>query len=170
MVDHYGDPITSAVFLGGTSRVGAYPGAVSDQSFGWWRVGMASDASMTTERLLRERLEEAQERNRWLEEALKPPMRPYFPGLRLSRTNEAVLYALLTADAPLNQEKLRRRIDVALGSFDAADAKSVDVVIFRLRRELSALKPPIKVLNAWGRGYWINDESKAQLLRLACGK
>jgi len=119
-----------------------------------------------TERLLREKLEEAQERIRWLEDAIRPPTRPYVPTLKMSRTNETVLYALLTSNEPIKQEKLRTRIDVALDRFEPGDAKHVDIVIFRLRRVLAALDPSIKIRNLWGRGYWMDDESKARVLKL----
>lgn len=131
---------------------------------------MPQSHASITERFLREQLEEAQERIRWLEFALKPPKSQFVPELRMSRAYEAVLYALLTTSSPLDQEKLRRRIDVALGHFESTAPKSVDVVICRLRKQLGALDPPITIRNAWGRGYWMDDESKARVLKLQAGE
>jgi DNA-binding response OmpR family regulator len=125
-------------------------------------VGLRADLAAT-----RESLAEAKERIRWLEDALTPPSQHF--DLRLPLAEATILHGLRTAKAPLNHERLARRIDVTLGRPEAVALKSIDVWICRLRKKLGALERPVTINCSRAIGYWIDDESKATLETLRVG-
>lgn len=115
---------------------------------------------------LNRELEEARERIRWLEEAMTPPVNRQHPSLRMSRSWEIVLFALKRSTSPINQELLGRWLDAGLKRQNSGSPKYVEVIICRLRKKLGALDPPITILNAKTRGWWIDAENKARLQAL----
>ena len=124
---------------------------------------------MDTVASLRAQLDEAREKIRWLEDAMRPPDHPQIAGLKLWRSEQTMLHALFTAKSPLNQDRLAKFVDVTLGRVDIVFPKSVDVAICRLRKRIGTLNPPITIRNARGHGYWLDDESKARLATLWTG-
>lgn len=112
---------------------------------------------------LRAERDEAREEVRYLREAITPSPLIEYDMLRISRSERAILEALLAAKGLLSVEQLRRHIDAALGRADVVHAKSVHVALCRLRVRLGELRPPVLVRTQWGLGYYLDDENKARI-------
>jgi len=76
-----------------------------------------------------EQLEEARERIRELEGALRPSSTVSWPGLDPTTSQSAILESLLQAAGPMSVHSLRLRINLAANLAHDADDDSVEVAI-----------------------------------------
>lgn len=109
--------------------------------------------------------DEATETILQLREALLPPAGTYFEGLHLTRSEQALLHALLSHRVPVSIGRLRSSMDAALGKWgpEGGALRSVDVVVCRLRKRLAALEPAIRITTDYGHGYFLDPESRRRL-------
>ena len=121
---------------------------------------------LSTEARLRNELAEAHETIRYLREAMAAPLAIRWRGLRLTRSERVLLAAIAETPGRIDQERLRTRLDVARGRHDTTAAKSVGVLLCKLRRKLRVQAPRVTVRNEYGVGYWLDDESRSELAAL----
>ncbi len=118
---------------------------------------------MDTVSSLREEIETLREEVRYLKEIIAPSVRVAYTGLAPTRADRALLVALAAAPEPVSQRKLRHCLDIALDRFDGAGDNSVRVAVMHLRRQLTALDPPITIRTLRSQGFWLDNENKALL-------
>ena len=110
-----------------------------------------------------ERLEEAMERIRELETALRTSQVAFYRGLNPTFNQRVVLESLLHADGPLGLHSLRLRMNVAANLIHEVDDDSVEVAMHRLRKRLALLNPPIIISRLRGEGFYLDPDNKARL-------
>lgn len=111
------------------------------------------------EQTMRERIEELEEECRQLREMLVPPVTfPY--DLGLSKIENDIL-AFILARAPNVALKNRILYAVWRDPDDAADLKTINVHICKIRRKLAPFGVAITV--AWGEGYFLHSAAAAIL-------
>lgn len=88
---------------------------------------------------------------------------PVWNGLQVTRSERVVLTALVTASGICSHDHLLDHLQARTKSGRELAPKTVDVHICRLRKKLKALSPPIRITTAYGTGYWMDADSRAQL-------
>lgn len=107
-------------------------------------------------------LVEARETIRHLTEA---PTTLAYRGFSPGPAARVILERLFQARVPLGQDYLRSCIARALSRSDNG-SQSIDVHIYRLRKKLAALDPPIEILNVRDRGWILDDTNRQRLAEL----
>lgn len=110
---------------------------------------------------LREQLDEAKERIRELEAALRTSGIAFYENLNPTLEQSVMLEALLHASAPLATHSLRLRLNIAVNVTHEVDDRSVEMVIHRLRKRL--LPHGIFIARERGVGFYIDPENKRRL-------
>jgi hypothetical protein len=110
-----------------------------------------------------ERLEDAMERIRDLEAALRPAEVSFFRGLNPTHGQRVILEVLLHAHAPLGLHALRLRMNIAAHVTHEVDDDSVEIAMSRLRKRLASLLIPIVISRMRGEGFYLDVINKARL-------
>lgn len=85
---------------------------------------------------------------------------------RLPKYVMTIMEALMSANGRICSRD--RLVDAMWrGRDDGPEAKGLDVVIHRLRRDLAAIKAPIFVVNEWGRGFRVAATMSSDM-RIRC--
>lgn len=112
----------------------------------------------------REQLEEANETIRQLRAAMRLPDGMCFEGITLTKVNGIIVLMLLEANGPCSAAKINDRLELALNRSNPVSDSVVSLYIFRLRKKLSILDPPVRIKRTRPVGYWMEPGDKARLL------
>lgn len=110
---------------------------------------------------LTEQLEEARERIRELEAALRPSGIAFYLNLSPTMGQSVILETLLHAAGPIALHALRLRINLAANIIHEVDDRSVEMAIHRLRLRLKPFG--IVISRARGKGFYLDADNKARL-------
>lgn len=113
---------------------------------------------------LRADLDEARAYAKDLEAMLRPPPEAHYAGLGLSPSERIILETLYAFRQPVSRAALLARLE--LGHRKEFEAKTIDVMIFRLRGKLSRAAPDVRVQTVWGFGFAIDAATRARLAHL----
>ena len=113
-------------------------------------------------RALAER-DEALEDARQLRVTLARGPLPTYRDLRLSVSQYAIVDALISRVAGVHREMLQARIEAVTDNAWSEPEDSLRVQIYRLRKKLNRLIPPIRIETMWGDGYRMNAADVALL-------
>jgi len=110
---------------------------------------------------LRERIGVLEEENRQLRAVHELSIPARYGNLPLSRTEVQLLWALESAatNRVCSVDYLIDRIGKATADDQPIAATSLKVYICRLRRKIQ----PMKIRNAFGEGYWLDEDIKSAL-------
>ena len=114
---------------------------------------------------LRDQLEEAHEQIRQLRETVRPSNVTRYRGLDLTRTEQAALQILVTAQGACSNERLFQGLYGSRCEASQPTSRIISVFICRLRRKLRPHGIEIDTLR--GVGLFIRPQSKERLRALA---
>ena len=102
-------------------------------------------------------IEELEAENAWLRERLDALAgNGGYIGLNLTKRQECVLNILMAAKGRLTTDGILDLLTPRCEGY----SKTVDVIICHLRKKLPA---DVRISNEWGRGYYLDPDSKAAL-------
>ncbi len=116
-------------------------------------------------RALRDEVETLRETVRQLREVLIPERRGFYAGIQFSRSHAIVIQLLLNCPDRhfLSNEQILQRAGLTVDKPDAPGPRSVAVRICRINRILRDNNIPVRIVNEWGRGYYLTSDGKARL-------
>ncbi|MCZ7564720.1 MAG: helix-turn-helix domain-containing protein [Burkholderiales bacterium] len=96
-------------------------------------------------------------------------LRAEFPS-RLGLTHtESMLFGLLVKRGMCTRDAIYAAMYGTRPDGDQPEMKIIDAYVCKIRRKLAARRVPVKIECAWGRGYYLDEASRAAAKALVIG-